>query len=1594
MPALNFGTDYVPTGMYDLNAFPTNSFVVKYKDPTTGNLGKAAVTATVSGGTTTYSINIGSTNYTLNGYDTKLGNYYTANGNAVWYDNRNLYYYRYGYFVNATASYNGGSYGGYNPLLNVINQPTQVTDGTQSYTATSALPSLSSITGTIQLLSYDPQGNLSIQINPSATVSCVMDTPSIWSAAPNSGTTPIPWSNNTSFQNLLFNGERIYLPSNSGQMPGIAVSNTTTVLNAMSTTDGRCFYATPNNPVNIINTIANLNSGTMGFPTISAYLGPYHKAMSANVYADKTYLLPSANLFMNSAYGLVGKQVVAQFFMGSPASLYIVLEDSHTGQFMSNALQDTLGRAMRVQIVQAYNSALFGQMYLPIDLTVLGSSNLNFIQNLGFTPIVPGSNVLYPGADYFPTSMYNNTINKIPNNSFVIKYKNPTTGGYTKTNVLSNNQNGTITYGIILNNQYYTLFGYKTYCSNYYELTGLYGINSSNASQITSKIQPDYYSLMSTYNWDVTVYGSMFNTFFMISPNGGATTIPFTFTPNITCTTLNQGSSSITFPNGRTYNLSSGLPGTKVSGSPIGPYFFIRYNPAASSNNLYSLKPNLSSLFANFAFMFNAFTVWSSGYQVNSGQKISQLGRDLSGALVAGLAGSLNGPLRGVGYCTFKPHTSMLFDNESLEIQEPTADFTWNSALTASSNGVTWNYPVINIGTGSYSSPSGAPTTMYHAMTSVYGMSVRKVLATLQVLTNVVGTLTPTLNCYVIYAPGSGQFLASGKVDDNGNPLRVEIVTAILTSGQSADFNSLYFPVDTSKLNLATLASQGFTVLQPQDAADVLVIMNATTSINNATATINNTITSMQASLAAAEASLTAVNNVASLVTALNDAGVNAVVANTQTQVTTIRGYITQTQTALTALGTQFTAAQNTSPQVLSTFQGLQTSYQNLASTATANNSLATQAASTASSNANVITTTVQVASANVGQLKSIADAAVLVAQTTAAANQVGISALQVQSNVYRVQYIEEQFNDLPNYDQAIDTQLKQLITDTQALLPQVNTQQTAATTASELAKAAVTAAQNTATTDPTFTTKAANALTTAQAQLTAATNASAQASTIANQANQKVTAALDLVAQYKQSLIAPKLADIDKAITTIEQNIAQLQQALQDAQKSADQANASLTSVQGMTDQASIKSVQEAAKKANENVTSIQQVLSQAQTQLSSLQTTYNNAKTDIDVVSINSLAQSIPDLAKSTTNNVSNAQQQVTDSTQQAQTAQSSAQVAQQTESSSFPSLIQQGTAKDSETSGFLTQANAAITQIEGAIQQAQTATQAASLFSKDAPDLVGKLTQIAQEITALLTQTQGLQASISAASSNSGNAVKSFPTVPQGSSVTTEQSKALQTALATINQANQDAKDKSKEIADILKSATDKGNDAQALLINQPYILITQYTKTIDGVIPSINDNLTKMQALLTPAQDIATAIQNALTRTDLTNEQKSQLQTASTTVNQNITVMSSTIANIQSIFSTLQTQYTSAKNATNIGVLKSICTNIGTLKTNADNALTTVQTASDTVLAQKGVIPQSSSTGNTGILSKILDFFAYALSLISSAPSRVLKLLGRG
>ena len=75
-------TQYVPTGMYDITQFPANSFVVKYIDPVSGNVGKAAVMSTVSGGTTTYSILIGSTQYQLVGYNTKYANYYYL-GNSL-----------------------------------------------------------------------------------------------------------------------------------------------------------------------------------------------------------------------------------------------------------------------------------------------------------------------------------------------------------------------------------------------------------------------------------------------------------------------------------------------------------------------------------------------------------------------------------------------------------------------------------------------------------------------------------------------------------------------------------------------------------------------------------------------------------------------------------------------------------------------------------------------------------------------------------------------------------------------------------------------------------------------------------------------------------------------------------------------------------------------------------------------------------------------------------------------------------------------------------------------------------------------------------------------------------------------------------------------------------------------------------------------------------------------------------------------------------------------------------------------------------------------------------------------------------------------
>ena len=73
-------TQYVPTGMYDITQFPANSFVVKYIDPVSGNVGKAAVMSTVSGGTTTYSILIGNTQYQLAGYQTHYADVYVGGG--------------------------------------------------------------------------------------------------------------------------------------------------------------------------------------------------------------------------------------------------------------------------------------------------------------------------------------------------------------------------------------------------------------------------------------------------------------------------------------------------------------------------------------------------------------------------------------------------------------------------------------------------------------------------------------------------------------------------------------------------------------------------------------------------------------------------------------------------------------------------------------------------------------------------------------------------------------------------------------------------------------------------------------------------------------------------------------------------------------------------------------------------------------------------------------------------------------------------------------------------------------------------------------------------------------------------------------------------------------------------------------------------------------------------------------------------------------------------------------------------------------------------------------------------------------------------
>jgi hypothetical protein len=104
-PVLNFGTDFVPTGMYTLNVDASVlSFVVKYRDPVTKTVNKTIVAPLFDGTTArqycisnrlrtdnpdTSTSSDNSTTYTLKGYQTHYNNYYIFVNDRVGIDTIN-----------------------------------------------------------------------------------------------------------------------------------------------------------------------------------------------------------------------------------------------------------------------------------------------------------------------------------------------------------------------------------------------------------------------------------------------------------------------------------------------------------------------------------------------------------------------------------------------------------------------------------------------------------------------------------------------------------------------------------------------------------------------------------------------------------------------------------------------------------------------------------------------------------------------------------------------------------------------------------------------------------------------------------------------------------------------------------------------------------------------------------------------------------------------------------------------------------------------------------------------------------------------------------------------------------------------------------------------------------------------------------------------------------------------------------------------------------------------------------------------------------------------------------------------------------------
>jgi hypothetical protein len=221
--------------MYNLGEFPTNSFVVKYKDPTTGSFNKAPVVQYTDSGVTKCGIRIGTTIYELAGYSTNLGNYYmafpknstlfqkgTTSGTTMPMPPNGLY-------MNlATNGITGNSNHALNNLfLELLYRPTKdqfVFDDTLSSSSanynstyqvlsTGTTKTLISLSNGIlsSLISYNPLGSFQVkQLNAlrNTAQGPVYDTRTLNATSISSTVPYLPFA----AQNLLFTGEHFSLP--------------------------------------------------------------------------------------------------------------------------------------------------------------------------------------------------------------------------------------------------------------------------------------------------------------------------------------------------------------------------------------------------------------------------------------------------------------------------------------------------------------------------------------------------------------------------------------------------------------------------------------------------------------------------------------------------------------------------------------------------------------------------------------------------------------------------------------------------------------------------------------------------------------------------------------------------------------------------------------------------------------------------------------------------------------------------------------------------------------------------------------------------------------------------------------------------------------------------------------------------------------------------------------------------------------------------------------------------------------------------------------------------------------------------------------